>query len=90
MEPREVLEALLDLAADVQLEVRILRGQNSAEIEFASTSTCCRVKGKVWVVLAPNDPTDLHIAVLAQALKTEAGTELGARYLPPALRQLLD
>jgi hypothetical protein len=48
------------------------------------------VKGKVWVVLSPNDPVDLHIRVLASALKSEAGSTLEARYLPPAVRAALD
>lgn len=90
MEPSKVLETLLELAAEVQLEVRVLRGLNPADTEFPPTSACCRVKGKVWVVLSPNDPVDLHIGVLAQALKSEAGPELADRYLPPALRQILD
>lgn len=90
MESSEVLVALLELAGEVNLEVRILRGQNSPDTEFPPTSSCCRVKGKVWVVLSPNDPLDLHIEVLSQALRNEAGTLLADRYLPPAIRQLLD
>ncbi len=90
MEPSKVLETLLELAGEVELEVRILRGQNPADTEFPPTSACCRVKGKIWVVLSPNDPVDLHIEVLAEGLRNEAGATLGARYLPPAIRQLLD
>ena len=90
MEAAEVLESLLILAGEVQLEVRILRGQNHSEPEFAPTSACCRVKGEVWVVLSPNDPADLHIEVLAAALKSEAGAALEERYLPPAVRRALD
>lgn len=90
MEPVELFEALLDLAKEVELEVRILRGQNPAETDFTPDSACCRVKGKVWVVLSPNDPVDLHIRVLAWALKSEAGPALEAQYLPPAIRDVLD
>ena len=90
MEPIELLEALLELAQEVSLEVRILRGQNPADTEFTPDSACCRVKGKVWVVLSPNDPVDLHIQILAGALKSEATAELEARYLPPAIRDALD
>ncbi|MCH7868598.1 MAG: hypothetical protein IH881_12965 [Myxococcales bacterium] len=90
MESSEVLVALLELAGEVNLEVRILRGLNSADTEFPPTSSCCRVKGKVWVVLSPNDPVAFHIEVLSQALRSEAGTVLADRYLPPAIRQLLD
>ena len=90
MDEADLLESLLHLADEVQLEVRVLRGQNPADIELVPTSACCRVKGKVWVVLSPNDPVDLHINVLARALKSEAGPQLEARYLPPAIRQLLE
>jgi hypothetical protein len=90
METAEILQCLLELADEIQLEVRILRGQNGPDPEFIPTSACCRVKGKVWVVLSPNDPADLHIRVLASGLKSEAGTALESRYLPPAVRQALD
>lgn len=90
MEPIELFETLLALADDVELEVRILRGQNPAETEFTPVSACCRVKGKVWVVLSPNDPVDLHVRVLAAALKSEAEAALEARYLPPAVRAAID
>ncbi len=90
MEAAEVLESLLRLAEQVQLEVRVLRGQNPADVEFLPSSSCCRVKGKVWVVLSPSDPVGWHIRVLAGALKSEAGAALEARYLPPAVRRALD
>jgi len=86
----EQLEALLALADAVGLEVRVLRGANPPDSDFASTSACCRVKGKVWVVLSPSDPTDLHIEILAAALKSEAAAALEERYLPPAIRRLLE
>ncbi len=90
MEPVDLLGALLDLAEEVDLEVRVLRGQNPAETEFTPTSACCRVKGKTWVVLSPNDPVDLHIRILAAALKSEASAQLDERYLPPAIRDALE
>ena len=90
MDPASVLEALFELADEVGLEVRALRGAHPSDREFASTSACVRVKGKTWVVLSPNDPVDLHIQVLANALKTEAGTALEGRFLPPAIRKLLE
>lgn len=90
MEAARILEFLLTLAHEVELEVRVLRGQNNAESEFAPTSACCRVKGRVWVVLSPNDPVDLHIEILAGALKNEAGAALEERFLPPAVRRAID
>lgn len=90
MQPTEVLESLLSLAEDLNLEVRVLRGQNPADVEFTPVSACCRVKGKFWVVLSPNDPVGMHIGILAGALKSEAGAALEARYLPPAVRLALE
>ena len=90
MQLSEVLEALLELAAEVQLEVRILKGDRAEDTEFPPTSSCCRVKGKVWVMLSPNDPVELHLEVLGQALKNEAGTRLEDRFLPPAIRGWID
>ncbi len=90
MDPASVLEALFELADEVGLEVRALRGGQAPDTDFASTSACVRVKGKIWVVLSPNDPADLHIEILAGALKSEAASALEGRYLPPAIRQLLE
>ncbi len=90
MDPASVLEALFELADEVGLEVRALRGAHPPDSEFASTSACVRVKGKTWVVLSPNDPAELHIEILAGALKSEAASELEGRYLPPAIRRLLE
>ena len=90
MDAPEILEALFELADEVGLEVRALRGAHPPDSEFASTSACVRVKGKTWVVLSPNDPVDLHISILSDVLKSEAGAELEGRFLPPALRQLLE
>ena len=90
MEPIELLEALLELAAEVDVDVRVLRRASPSEADFTPNSACCRVKGKFWVVLSPNDPVELHVRVLASALKSEAGPRLEARYLPPAVREALD
>ncbi|MCP5041669.1 MAG: hypothetical protein GY944_11630 [bacterium] len=90
MDAAELLGALLELADEVGLEVRALRGESPSDGDFSSTSACVRVKGKVWVVLSPNDPVELHIQILAGALKSEAATQLEGRYLPPAIRRLLD
>ncbi len=90
MQLHEVLEALLELADEVGLSVRVLRGRQSSDEEFAPTSSCCRVKGKVWVMLSPNDPVELHVRVLGEALKNEAATELESRFLPPAIRCWID
>lgn len=90
MDEAALVEALLALADEVELEVRVLRGRNPAEPDFSPSSSTCRVMGKFWVVLSPNDPAKLHIRVLCEALKSEAATALEERYLPPAIRDALE
>jgi hypothetical protein len=90
MQLAEVLEALLELADEVGLDVRVLRGDQAPDTEFPPTSACCRVKGKFWVMLSPNDPVELHVRVLGEALKNEAAAELEDRFLPPAIRHWID
>ena len=44
MQLPDVLEALLELAREVHLEVRVLRGDRPQDTEFPPESACCRVK----------------------------------------------
>lgn len=89
MQTAELMKSLLDLAAEVGLEVRVVRpglGEGDAPV----SSGLVRVKGRVWVVLSRSDPADAQIAVLARALVAEAGEALEARWLPPAVRSALE
>lgn len=88
MQPVDLLQALLELADEVGLEVRATRG--AGEGEPSVSSGVCRVRGRVWVVLAATDPVDAQIAVLARALVAAAGETLEARFVPPAVREALD
>lgn len=83
MTPEALLEALGDLARELDLEVR--RGATGE----TATSGVCRLRGRVWVVLSANDPPERRIAVLAAALREHAGAACDARYLPPAVRAAL-
>ncbi len=83
MGPNELLEALLALAGDVGLEVRLATGRDDA------TSGVCRLRGRVWVLLAVSDPPERRIGVLAGALREHAAAACEARYLPPAVRAAL-
>ncbi len=84
MERRELLELLLDFAREAGLEVR--REPRGASVR----SGVCRVRGAVWSVLAGADPLEEHLAVAAGALREHAGSLLEDRYLPPAVRELLE
>lgn len=90
MEPSEILEALLDLARGAGLEVRGV-GRGGVEAgESPPGSGVCRVKGDVWVMLSDADPVTIQLEVLAQALRTHAADHIEDRYLPPAVRLLLE
>ena len=90
MEAVEILEALIELADEIGLTVRVAGRGYDAEFSTPQTSAICRVKGETWVVLAGSDPIPYQIEVLARGLKGVAGSGLEARYLPPAIRELLD
>jgi hypothetical protein len=90
VEPTEIMEALLELAQELELDVRILRGTGGEDSEFSPTSTFYRVQGRASVMLSPRDPIAFQVQVLASALAEHAGAQLDGRYLPPAIRSLLD
>ena len=86
MESAEILDRLAELAAEAGIDVRVLaRGA-----DVSPESAICRVRGEVWVVLAEADLPEQRIAVLARALREHAGSLLEGRFLPPALRDLLE
>ena len=87
MEPSEILDRLAELAQEAGFDVRVLaRGPAEASLE----SAVCRVRGRLWVVLAQSDPPEQHIAVLARALREHAAPLLEDRFLPPAVREVLE
>ena len=88
MHPSELLAELLDLARAAGLEVREIRGA-AGDADFSSASGICRVKGRIWVLLATSDSLDERIDVIGRALATHAREFLESRYLPPAVRQRL-
>jgi hypothetical protein len=88
MEPAQLLDELATIAREAGLEVRVLSGDAGGELP--PQSAVCRVRERIWVVLAESDPPERRLAVLAQALRRHAPEALEGRYLPPALRELLD
>jgi len=89
MTASEIVQELLALAAEANLEVRVVGRQGRVEGEPPPTSAVCRVRGAVWVVLSAVDPVEVQLDVLAKALRANAGHLLETRYLPPAVRQRL-
>lgn len=89
MQAADLIQALLDLADEVGLEVRAVR-VGGADGDSPVSSGVVRVKGRVWVVLSDSDPSDVQISVLASALAAHAGEALDERWLPPALRAVIE
>ncbi len=88
MEKPALLDALLELARTADLEVRFLRRGQAVDLDVP-TSGACRVRGHVWILLSTADPVDVHLDVLADALRTHAAPILEGRYLAPAVREVL-
>jgi len=82
------MQALMDLAGAVGLEVRVV-GRGEAG-DSPPASAVCKVRGELWVVLSSNDPTDVQLEVLARALRENAAELIEDSYLPPAVRSLLE
>ena len=70
--------------------MRAIRGAPGGEGEPAASSGLCRVRGRWWVVVAASDPIEERIEVLSRALREHARDYLEGRYLPPAVRSLLE
>lgn len=90
MHPSELLGQLVDLARDAGLEVREIVGGAAAEGDAQTESGTCRVRGRIWILLAKSDSTEDRTRVVARALKAHAGDFLESRYLPPAVRGRLE
>lgn len=90
MEARDLLEGLLELAAEAELEVRILSNTAAAAENAPTESAACRVGARIWVVLAPSDPPLHQAEVLAGALSKYRAAFLEDRFLSPALREFVE
>lgn len=90
MEERDVLEVLLELAAEAGVRVQIAGREARGGDALPLVSGVCRVRGEWWVVLSSSEPVGAQIRTLGEALKKHAGTLLDDRHLPPAVRDLLD
>lgn len=89
MQAAELMDALLDLAAEAEIEVRSVAGGLPGDGEGNAGSGVCRVQGRIFVVLSGADPVDIQLDVLAQALREHAAVLVEGRFLPPAVRARL-
>jgi hypothetical protein len=89
VEPDDLLSALVDLAREAELVVRVVPRGAARDGEPLATSGLCRVRGEDWVMLAGADPVAQRVAALAHGLRTCRPAFLEQRYLAPALRACL-
>jgi len=89
MEPADLMQALMDLAREAELEIRLAGTGDGGAPELQTASGICRVRDATWVVLSQSDSVEVQLDVLADALRTHAAELLEERYLPPAVRQRL-
>lgn len=89
MEPADLMRALVELADEAGLEVRVAGAGSHGASELPTASGVCRVRDATWVVLSQSDSVDVQLDVLAGALRSYASALLEERYLPPAVRQRL-
>ena len=79
-----MLALLAGLAEEAGMQVRAARPPGPLE------SGVCRVRGQLWLVLAPGDPLEHQIRVVIEALRLHAPALLEERWLPPAVRARLE
>jgi hypothetical protein len=89
MEGPALLDALVALAQESGIRVRVLPRAGLAE-EPAPRSGTCRIRGEPWLLLAPGEPLEDRIEAAAEALRRHAGPLLESRWLPPAVRGRLE
>jgi hypothetical protein len=89
VQPADLMKALVELANEAELEVRLAGASPGGDFEPPTASGVCRLRDATWVVLSQADPVDVQLDVLAGALREHAGAVLEERYLPPAVRQRL-
>lgn len=87
MEARELLDALVCLAEEAGITVRVAR---AGESELPPRSGLCRVRGKLLLVLSAAEPLESRIEAAAAALGEHGAALLEGRFLPPAVRERLE
>ena len=90
MEPGAILDALVEVAQEGGVTVRVLPKAVAREGEPLPTSNVCRIRGEPWLLLAPGESMEDRIAAAAQAVLSFAPGLLEGRFLPPAVRERLD
>lgn len=91
MEGAQLLAALLELARESGLRVRVVR--RAAEVapgDPPPRSGVAILLGEPFVLISELDPVEERIEAVAQAVRRHAPQVLEGRYLPPAVRERLE
>lgn len=87
MESRQLLDALVALAQEAGIAVRVAK---DGESDLQPRSGLCRVRGSLWLVLAASEPLEARIDAVVAALHSHGAALLEERFLPPAVRERLE
>ena len=90
MEEADLLECLLEMAAEADFRVEIAGRDARSADALPIMSGICRLRGQWWVVLSRSEPASAQIQILAQALRDHAGPLLASRHWPPAIREVIE
>jgi len=90
VEPNQQLDFLVGLAEEAGITVRVMPRGAGRSGDPLPESGPCQVRGAPWLILAAGEPLSARIAAAVAALRRFAGPELEDRYLPPAVRDLLE
>jgi hypothetical protein len=90
VEPTEQLDFLVGLAEESGITVRVMPRGSARSGEPLPESGPCQVRGAPWLILAAGEPLSARIDAAVAALRRFAGSDLEDRYLPPAVRDLLE
>lgn len=90
MEAQAILDALVEMAEEAGVTVRVLPRATAREGEPLPESNVCRIRGQPWLILAPTESIEDRIGAAARAVQAFAAEEAERRFLPPAVRERLD
>ncbi len=91
MEGPALLDALVELARELGVEVRGMPRSPGPEGNRGARSGACRIGGRTWLLLAAGDPLEDRIQAAVDALcRFVPSDALEGRYLPPAVRERLE
>ena len=90
MESEAILDALVEIARESGVTVRVIPRATAREGEPLPASDVCVIRGEPWLLLAAGESLEDRIAAAARAVQRFAPDIAETRFLPPAIRARLD